>query len=493
MPAQLLGPATALAATSVTGGGSTYVGPAMDDWVPGANSKGIPASYSGLNGSPDGVNRYGLQTADFAGTEAEVTSLEKAGVGGARTRERGYQYIPDVAGAIAVMYNITDAGGAPVDYLHLDQRTIGRIFSGDITRWSDPAIAQTNGGKAFPDQPILLVGRSGQSGTTALFYDFVAHAAPEAYRSFMTRSGLGGFLPDVRPIDLQNAQVVGRYNYNLQSGSDQIAQFVSGTPWTIGYDEFAYAKKHRAQAAWVGNAGGQWVQPYAKNIAAALTRATLRPDLSQELSGVYGNPDPLTYPISAYSYVMAPCLPSPDRDTCRGGYADPGKTETLSRFLDHIACQGQVNMAAIGYSPLPPNLSQEMMNSIARLTGQPAKQLNPGNCANPTFHGSLGAGSESPPDPFAALGGVDKLTSGGAGDTDGTSTGPAAPDAGQVTADAGADDLANGGSKNWREAEPASYRGAGLGGFGGWAALVLFAAIVAPLLIRSFGRVIKRR
>src|SRR5207248_5098175 len=103
--------------------------------------------------------------------------------------------------------------------------------------------------------------------------------------------------------------------------------------------------------AWVENEAHQYTQPFAENIAAALTKAELRPDLSQKLDGVYTNPDPKTYPISAYSYIMMPCTTG--RDTCRGGYDATGKTDTITRFLEHIACDGQVSMARIGYSPLP--------------------------------------------------------------------------------------------------------------------------------------------
>mgnify|MGYP001156211481 CR=1 FL=1 len=69
---------------------------------------------------------------------------------------------------------------------------------------------------------------------------------------------------------------------------------MANTDWTIGYDEFGYAKTYRTNVAWVDNAAGRWTQPYAVNIAAALTGARLRPDLSQELSGVYVNRDPST-------------------------------------------------------------------------------------------------------------------------------------------------------------------------------------------------------
>jgi len=56
-----------------------------------------------------------------------------------------------------------------------------------------------------------------------------------------------------------------------------------------------------------------------------------------------------------------------------------------------------------------------------------------------------------------------------------------------MTADA-AEDLANGGSKNWREADPAAYDHGGIGGFGGWAVLLLFVVILTPLAVRGVVR-----
>ncbi|MEU3624426.1 phosphate ABC transporter substrate-binding protein [Amycolatopsis coloradensis] len=488
----------AAALTRITGSGSSYVGPAMNDWQNGATSRGIPVNYSATN-SPAGVNQYGDRTVDFGGTEAEVSSLIAAGGGGLSAQTRGYQYVPDVAGAVAVMYNVKDQGGKRVDYLHLTREVIGRIFTRDITRWNDQAITATNGGKPLPDQPITLVGRTGQSGTTALFYDFIAHAAPDAYSRFVSRNvgnGMGNLPAGVRPIQLPGQGPDAEW-YRLLADSDQIAKSVaSGSiPFSIAYDEFAYAQLYKVPAAWVRNGAGQYTQPYAENIAAALKHAELRPDLSQKLDKVYSNTDPKSYPISAYSYVMMPCTSG--RDTCRGGYGDQGKTDTITAFLEHVACDGQVNMARIGYSPLPPNLSQEIMNSNARLTGKPAKQLNPGNCGNPTFHGSLGAGAASPPDPLVTAGIITpngKPASGPgatAGPSAAPSAGPASGDKTSTTAAGPDEESAGGGSKNWREAAPAAYDEGGFGGFGGWAALVLFVAIVAPLVVRGVIRKVR--
>ena len=90
---------------------------------------------------------------------------------------------------------------------------------------------------------------------------------------------------------------------------------------------------------------------------------------------MYAQPNPVAYPISAYSYLVTQCAPGGRPATCKGPYTNPGVSETLAKWMRYIACEGQVNMAQIGYSPLPPNLSQELVNSIARMKGEEPEQL----------------------------------------------------------------------------------------------------------------------
>src|SRR5690606_8119251 len=115
-------------------------------------SRGLRVNYT-PTGSPDGLQQFGNRLIDFAGTEAEVSALQVGGGGGA---ERGYQYVPDVAGAIAVMYNVADRSGRRVDYLQLSRQTIARIFTGAITHWDDPAIVADNKGLTLPHEPITV-------------------------------------------------------------------------------------------------------------------------------------------------------------------------------------------------------------------------------------------------------------------------------------------------------------------------------------------------
>ncbi len=497
----LLGSSPAGAAPAkINGSGSTYVSLAMQQWVADAQTSGLDVNYL-PTGSPQGLTSFAQSLIDFAGTEAEFSAL--GSVNGADTR--GYQYVPDVAGAIAVMYNAEDKAGRKIDYLHLSRETVSRIFIGDISSWADPAISADNKGLALPDQPITVVYRGGQSGTTALFYDFVGYTVPDKFASWASRNQLP---TQVRIIQLDSAPNFAPRTKAL-GGSDQIAQFVASPDgkWSIAYDEFGFAKTYNAPAAWVQNQSGAWVLPYAQNISAALESATLRPDLSQELSNVYSSPNPEAYPISAYSYVVTQCSPAAERATCKGPYANAGIAETLAKWLRYVACEGQVNMSRIGYSPLPPNLSQEMANSIGRMQGKPAEQLNGGNCANPRFRGTLGEGATSPKDdplkglpPGGAAGGA-----GGDGGSGGASGGVGGGGSGSGSAGGGAGALGpgpevalgadgavgaatqaggvlavGGGSGKSRKAAPVAYSRPGIGALPLAPALVFLPLVVGP-------------
>ena len=416
-------PVPALAAGSYSpanGTGSSYAGLAFQQWVDDGQTEGLPVNYTPTS-SPQGLDQYQAGITPFAGTEAEFSSLlgtPDASIAG------GFEYTPDVAGATAVMYNVDDQAGRKVTYLHLAPRTIARIFMGLITNWDDPDITADNLGLRLPSHPITVIYRAGQSGTTALFYDFVAHADPGQFGTWAAAHNLP---TTTRIIQLDNGSNFAPLTEAV-SGSDQQAEDVASQPWSVSYDEFGYPKTYGAQVAWVKNAAGSWTQPYAINITAALATATLNRDLSQNLAGVYASTNPLAYPISAYSYVVTKCAASGQFPTCKGTYPDAGLSNTLGTWMSYIACAGQIHMAEIGYAPLPPSLSQDMANSVARITGTRPVSLNSSNCANPRFHGLLGVGSAGPPDPYRSipvggLGGGD--AGGGPGAGAATTTTPA--------------------------------------------------------------------
>ena len=180
-------PAGAATLAPANGQGSTYAALAFQEWTQSVQNQGLNLNYTPTS-SPAGLEAYSQNTADFAGTEAEFSELLP---GQPSHPPRGFEYTPDVAGATAIMYNaaLTASGQDPITSLRLSPMTIAKIFLGKISNWDDPAISADNGGVTLPNEHITVVCRTGQSGTTALFYDFVAHTDPTDYASWAAQNG----------------------------------------------------------------------------------------------------------------------------------------------------------------------------------------------------------------------------------------------------------------------------------------------------------------
>jgi phosphate transport system substrate-binding protein len=490
--------APAAADTSPANGqGSTYAALAFQQWTQTVQNQGLNLNYTPTS-SPAGLEAYGQNTADFAGTEAEFSELLP---GSPVNVPRGFEYTPDVAGASALMYNValSASGQDPVTSLRLSPMTIAKIFLGKINDWNDAAISADNGGVVLPNQHITVVCRTGQSGTTALFYDFVAHTDPSDYASWAAQNG---FSTGSRILEVDNAN--SPTNMACQSGSDTQANYIAANRWTIGYDEFGYAKVYNDNVAWVQNASGNWVQPFAVNISAALQAAQLAPDTSQDLTTVYTSTNPQAYPISAYSYILVQCAPTPARSTCASAYPNQGIANTMAQFMNYVACAGQVHMAEIGYAPLPPQLSQFLANAVGWMLNQPAQQLNASNCNNPTFTGSLGAGASPPPLPpignapgASASPGSKGGGSAAAGSTAGSTTaspasasgsGSGSTGGGVGTAAGGSAKSAGGGTSDTQPVDPAALGASELPTSSWVPLLALLLVLCLPVIIMSINR-----
>jgi phosphate transport system substrate-binding protein len=495
-PADAAPRAPAQAYEAVIGQGSTFAALAIRQWTGYAGARGWPVSYTPTS-SIQGLSLYQQNLADFAGTEAEYSSYGLAG--GVSNVPRGYQYTPDVAGAVGIFYNVDDQAGQQVRSLRLSRRTIARIFIGDITRWNDPAITADNTGRQLPDRPITIIYRNGQSGTTALFYDFVQHTIPDLFNAWARRNG---FSTSIRIIQLDTspgfAPVARGY-----SDQDAIATTVASPAgkWSIAAVEAAYAETSHAQVAFVQNQSGNFVQPGAANISQALETAGLRGDISQDLSAVYATRAALGYPISAYSYMTLQCAPGKGPN-CRGRYNRPGKEKLLADWMRYIACDGQAEMGTgiKGYSALPPQLSQEIANAIGRMTGRAAERLTQGNCGNPRFNPNFrlpvsGPAPALPPIATGGFGATEGAAAGAGGAAGGAAaaakakaaTGSAATTSSSEEAAAGLSGAAaravGGGTGDWLKAKPAGYDRPGAGPLAKWPWVVVILVLVTPLAI----------
>ena len=90
-------------------------------------------------------------------------------------------------GPIAVTFNVN-----AVTSLNLDGPTLAKIFNGGITTWNDPAIQALNPGATLPAEPIHVVFRSDESGTTDNFQKYLDAASNGAWGKGAGKTFKGG-------------------------------------------------------------------------------------------------------------------------------------------------------------------------------------------------------------------------------------------------------------------------------------------------------------
>lgn len=367
-------PAQRAAYAQIEGSGSTWSEVIVQQWISDVDALGMKVTYNG-GGSSQGRKNFAQNVTDFGISEIPYPGVDEFG-NADNSNGREFAYLPIVAGGTAFTYQLK-IGNELVRNLRLSGETLTRIFTGQITDWSDPAIAKDNNGRAFPKLAITPVVRSDGSGTTAQFTTWMDKEYPSIWQPYYGRQGFTSYYP-------RKGRMI------AQSGSDQVMNTISGFSGNghIGYVEYAYPINKDYPVVKVLNKGGFYVEPTQYNVAVALTKAQINQDkssplyLTQELEGVYRSTDPRAYPLSSYSYMIIPTGATDQR-------MSTAKRQTLADFMYYSLCEGQSKAGPYGYSPLPLNLVQAGFEQLKQLSvADPAVDLTNRDvtkCNNPTF------------------------------------------------------------------------------------------------------------
>jgi phosphate transport system substrate-binding protein len=347
----------------IEGSGSSWAQNAVNQWIADVQNRGIQVVFSG-SGSAQGRKDFSFYTNDFAVSDIGYQGVDALTGESDTSNGRGYAYLPIAAGGTSFPYQIR-VGGKLVRNLRLSGLTLAKIFTNQITTWSDPAITADNNGRVLPSIPIIPVVHSEGSGSTAQFTTWMNDQFPSIWQPFFGAKGLTEYYP-------RKGQAI------AQTGSDGV----------IAFDEYSYALAKNYPVAKIANKAGYFTLPTQYNDAVALTKAVINSDptskdyLLQNLHNVYVNPDKRTYPLSSYSYMVIPTSANDRRMTT-------AKRQTLADYLFYSICTGQKEIGPIGYSPLPVNLVTEGFAQIAKLKaadpGVDLTQVAVSACANPTF------------------------------------------------------------------------------------------------------------
>jgi phosphate transport system substrate-binding protein len=307
------------AGISLAAGGSTFVQPLFDHWVTRYQQQSAHhVRYDGI-GSGLGVKGTLDRTLNFGCTDAFLTDAQLADV---KARGEGVVHVPLVLGAVVPTYNLP----AVKTPLRFTGPLLADIYLGKVTKWDDPAIKANNPGVALPATSIDVIRRSGESGTSFIWTEFLSKSSGE----WRDKVGTGTVVN----------WPVGRDG----KGNDGVANQVSRTVGAIGFVELSFALTNNLAVGEVKNHEGRYVRATPESVAAAAAASLthIPADLRYSLTDAPGRD---SYPIAGTTWAV--------------GYLTHPKPETgpaVADFLWWATHAGQSQAAEMHYVPLPPEL-----------------------------------------------------------------------------------------------------------------------------------------
>lgn len=315
-------------AQSLNGAGATFPNPIYQKWFTEYSSahKGVQINYQSL-GSGAGIRQLIAGTVDFGASDGPMTDEQLAQV------HEKVLHIPTVLGAVVPAYNIPGVK----QELKFTPEILAGIFLGKINNWSDVNIAKVNPGVKFPNIPIVVVHRSDGSGTTYIFTDYLSKVSPE------WNSTVGKNTSVKWPVGLGG------------KGNEGIAGQVRQMDGAIGYVELIYAVQNNISYGLVRNKSGNYIKASLESTtAAAAAAANSMPD---DYRVSITNPDGKNaYPIASFTWLL---IPQQSKDAAKG--------KVLHDFVDWMLKDGQNQVAALSYAPLPKEVAKKLKTTVSSI------------------------------------------------------------------------------------------------------------------------------
>jgi phosphate transport system substrate-binding protein len=325
----ILGAAAASSVTAfaadITGAGATFPYPIYAKWAEAYKAKtGNGLNYQSI-GSSGGIKQIRAKTVDFGASDNPVKfeDLEKDGM---------IQF-PAVIGGVVPVMNVE---GASAGQIKLTGEVLAEIFAGEITTWNDKKIGTLNPGVLLPNQSITIVHRADGSGTTAIFTDYLAKVS----KMWADKVGSGA------SVKWPAASSVGG------KGNEGVAANVSRVKGSIGYVEYAYAKKNKMTFVQMKNRDGKFVAPDDLTFAAAAAGVNWSkiPGMGIFLTN---QPGANSWPIAGASFILM--------------YKNPenkANAAEVIKFFEWAFKNGGKMAEDLDYVPMPASVTDYIAKSV---------------------------------------------------------------------------------------------------------------------------------
>ena len=333
--------ATPAHAVDLQGSGASFVDPLLQACKAGFAKTSSNSYVYTSTGSGTGKKNADAKIGDFWFSDSAHT---------AATKRSTVFHAPIIAAPVAVLVNLP----AKKD-VYLSATTVAKIFSGDITKWNDPAIVADNNrsisttvykkdaqgnalkdasGKpvvlrtgtksviyTLPNQPIKVIFRADGSGTSNNFTSWLNGVAPTVW----TKKGNDAFTTAF-PGNINASGNIGRIVGANQSQG--IATLAAKTKYSITYAEKNWGDAYGLRAASISNAAGNFVYPDSGAVSAFLGEA------NQDANGIvtydYGTKVPGAYTLGIVSYML---IETEYADKARGA-----AVKALAEYILSPAC-----------------------------------------------------------------------------------------------------------------------------------------------------------
>ncbi len=303
---------TSAIAADMTGAGATFPYPIYAKWAESYKA----ATGNGLNyqsiGSGAGIKQIKAKTVDFGASDMPLKAEE--------LDAEGLMQFPAIMGGVVAVVNVD--GVAP-GQLKLTGPVLADIYLGKITKWNAPEIAALNPGVKLPADDITVVHRADSSGTSFLFTDYLSKTNAD----FKGKIGAGTAVKWVIGVG--------------GKGNEGVAANVQRIKGSIGYVEWAYAKKNKMSHTQLKNKEGVFLQPDDDNFKAAAAGAewTKTPGFAVVLTDQAGK---ASWPITGVSYILM-----------HKSQADAAKGKEVLKFFDWAYKHGGQAATELDYVPMP--------------------------------------------------------------------------------------------------------------------------------------------
>jgi phosphate transport system substrate-binding protein len=333
-----LAPATRGATLTLHETGSTLLYPLFELWIP---------AYQTAN---PGTTIISEATGSGAGIDQALTGKVQIGASDAYMSDeqaehnRGVVNIPLAISALTVNYNLPGLGGTP---LKLDGPTLAGIYSGTITMWDAPEIANLNPGVHLPHEGIIPVRRADSSGDTFVFSQFLDFSTQKWENAI-------GYGTEINWPAVATERT--------GDGNAGVLKVLAATPYSIGYLGVSFhdgVAKAGLGTALLKNQSGQFLLPTADTVSDAASNLDQRTPADERLSLVFA-PGDNSYPLINYEYAVVSTQ-----------QPDPSTAAAIRQFLLwSIALDGgnsEKYLNSVRFIPLPDfirALSEKQINRI---------------------------------------------------------------------------------------------------------------------------------